>query len=43
MWSCGETKEGKSIKMYRSKKDTLNSFKFCEILGSIEIKVLEEP
>ena len=27
--------------MYSSKKDRLYSFKFCEILGSTEIKVLE--
>ena len=28
--------------MYSSKKDRLHSFKFCEILGSTEIKVLED-
>ena len=28
--------------MYSSKKDRFHSFKFCEILGSTEIKVLED-
>ena len=36
-----KNKRGKDIKMYSSKKDRLYSFKFCEILGSTEIKVLE--